>query len=255
MTEQLNRRGQWARANARTQQRIARGGSDGSQKRRGGGGKVSWAWRPCTDTFRSQNHKHTWAQPAAHRVAWRVCHARRGVGRNRPEACTTDRGGRAPRPRPRRSTTLAPASSDTQEPQERATAASLLKELAASRRREAVLAAALVERDEELALAAVRVGTLQFGGRGEEAEMASALTIRERVVATAWVRTSRSQSELGVAHRRPSLQSLQQAYLDPSVNLLITQLRRRLQERDRTIERLRAELEQARGTPTAESAG
>ena len=89
----------------------------------------------------------------------------------------------------------------------------------------------------------------------EEAEMASALTIRERVVATAWVRTSRSQSELGVAHRRPSLQSLQQAYLDPSVNLLSTQLRRRLQERDRTIERLRAELEQARGTPTAESAG
>jgi len=43
--------------------------------------------------------------------------------------------------------------------------------------------------------------------------------------------------------KRPSVQTLQRATLDPAVNLLFVQLRRRLQEREKTIEKLRDDLD------------
>ena len=43
------------------------------------------------------------------------------------------------------------------------------------------------------------------------------------------------------------MQALQRAYLDPAVNLLLVQLRRRLQATEKTVERLRDEIEAAGG--------
>ena len=94
--------------------------------------------------------------------------------------------------------------------------------------------ARLAERDDQLAaaLVRVRVGGLVGHAPGSADHDGGAST---------------GQRELEGQRRRPAVQALQRAYLDPAVNLLLVQLRRRLQATEKTVERLRDEIEAAGG--------